>query len=111
MCLITNQTKIICLTLYMQNYRWSKYDAMHCIPLIGLYNTPYYDFEMVGGIVILWNFIIIKSHWSISVSLRIYEITFASEKFYNIADKIHVSKFVIFQPSVQIYYWLFKKDI
>jgi hypothetical protein len=50
MCLITNQTKIICLTLYMQNYRWSKYDAMHCIPLIGLYNTPYYDFEMVGGI-------------------------------------------------------------
>ena len=49
MCLITNQTKIICLALYMQNYRWSKYDAMHCIPLIGLYNTPYYDVESVGG--------------------------------------------------------------
>jgi hypothetical protein len=30
MYLITNQTKIICLALYMQNYRWSKYDAMHC---------------------------------------------------------------------------------
>jgi hypothetical protein len=49
MCLITNQTKIICLALYMQNYRWSKYDAMDCIPLIGLYNTPYYDVESVGG--------------------------------------------------------------
>jgi hypothetical protein len=50
MCLITNQTKIICLALYMQNYRWSKYDAMRCIPLIGLYNTPYYDVESVGGV-------------------------------------------------------------
>ena len=30
MCLITNQTKILCLALYMQNYRWSEYDAMHC---------------------------------------------------------------------------------
>jgi hypothetical protein len=50
MCLITNQTKIICLALYMQNYRWSKYDAMHCIPLIGLYSTPYYDVESIGGV-------------------------------------------------------------
>jgi len=27
-----------------------KYDAMRCIPLIGLYNTPYYDVESVGGL-------------------------------------------------------------
>ena len=27
-----------------------KYDAMRCIPLIGLYNTPYYDVESVGGV-------------------------------------------------------------
>jgi hypothetical protein len=45
MCLIirlmlcTNQTKLICLALYMQNYR--------CIPLIRLYSTPYYDVESV----------------------------------------------------------------
>jgi hypothetical protein len=36
MCLIINQIKIICLALYMQNYRWSKYDAMDCIILIRL---------------------------------------------------------------------------
>jgi hypothetical protein len=29
---------------------WSKYDAMRCIPLLGLYNTPYYDVESVGGV-------------------------------------------------------------
>ena len=51
MCLITNQTKMICLVLYMQNYHWSKYDAMHCIPLIGLYSTPYYNVESVGGFI------------------------------------------------------------
>ena len=27
-----------------------KYDAMRCIPLIGLYNTAYYDVESVGGV-------------------------------------------------------------
>jgi len=31
-------------------FHWSKYDAMRCIPLIGLYNTPYYDVESVGGV-------------------------------------------------------------
>jgi hypothetical protein len=62
MCLITNQTKIMRLALYMQNYRWLKIETMHCIiliriskrsvfiPLIGLYNTPYYDVESVGGV-------------------------------------------------------------
>jgi len=31
-------------------FHWSKNDAMRCIPLIGLYNTPYYDVESVGGV-------------------------------------------------------------
>jgi hypothetical protein len=27
-----------------------KYYAMRCIPLIGLYNTPYYDVDSVGEV-------------------------------------------------------------
>jgi len=31
-------------------FHWTKYDAMRCISLIGLYSTPYYDVESMDGV-------------------------------------------------------------
>jgi len=42
-------TLLVNINLYLF-FIGQKYDAMRCIPLIGLYNTPYYDVESVGGV-------------------------------------------------------------
>jgi len=51
-------TLLVNINLYLF-FIGQKYDAMrcipliglyHCIPLIGLYNTPYYDVESVDGV-------------------------------------------------------------
>ena len=58
MCLITNQTKMICLALYMQNYRWSKNEAMHCIILIRISKRSVLKRICVQGylhLIMTWN--------------------------------------------------------
>jgi hypothetical protein len=55
--LCTNQTKIICLALYMQNYRWSKYDAIRCIVIIRLSNLRVLKWICMQGLTSLLGYI------------------------------------------------------